>query len=42
MNKTEEVYNFIEEYISINNYPPTVREICEKMKFMKFRQLQKN
>lgn len=32
MNKTEEVYNFIEEYISINNYPPTVREICEKMK----------
>lgn len=32
MNKTEEVYNFIEEYIAINNYPPTVREICEKMK----------
>lgn len=32
MSKTDEVYNFIEEYVSINNYPPTVREICEKMK----------
>ena len=31
MSKTDEVYNFIEEYIAVNNYPPTVREICEKI-----------
>ena len=31
MDKTQQVYNFIEEYIFSNNYPPTVREIGEKL-----------
>ena len=31
MDKTQEVYEFIEEYIFKNNYPPTVREIGEKL-----------
>ena len=32
MDKTQEVYEFIEEYIFRNNYPPTIREIGEKLK----------
>ena len=32
MDKTQEVYEFIEEYIFKNNYPPTIREIGEKLK----------
>lgn len=31
MDKTQAVYEFIEEYIYKNNYPPTVREIGEKL-----------
>ena len=31
MDKTQEVYEFIEEYIFKNNYPPTIREIGEKL-----------
>lgn len=31
MDKTQEVYEFIEDYIYKNNYPPTVREIGEKL-----------
>ena len=31
MDKTQQVYQFIEEYIFTNNYPPTVREIGEKL-----------
>ena len=26
-----EVYNFITEYIETNNYPPSIREICQKL-----------
>ncbi len=32
MDKTQEVYEFIEEYIFKNNYPPTIREIGERLK----------
>ena len=32
MDKTQEVYEFIEEYIYKNNYPPSIREIGEKLK----------
>lgn len=32
MDKTQEVYEFIEQYIFKNNYPPTVREIGEQLK----------
>ncbi|MBR4999003.1 MAG: transcriptional repressor LexA [Clostridia bacterium] len=32
MDKTQEVYEFIEQYIYKNNYPPTVREIGEQLK----------
>ena len=32
MDKTQEVYEYIEEYIFKNNYPPTIREIGEKLK----------
>lgn len=32
MNKTQEVYNYIEKYIMQNNYPPTIREMCDKLK----------
>ena len=32
MDKTQEVYEYIEEYIYKNNYPPTIREIGEKLK----------
>ncbi len=31
MDKTQEVYKFLEEYIYKNNYPPTIREIGEKL-----------
>lgn len=31
MDKTQEVYEFIEQYIFANNYPPTIREIGEKL-----------
>lgn len=31
MDKTQEVYEFLEEYIFRNNYPPTVREIGEQL-----------
>ena len=33
MDKTQEVYNYIEKYIMQNNYPPTIREMCDKLKF---------
>ena len=32
MDKTQEVYNYIEKYIMQNNYPPTIREMCDKLK----------
>lgn len=32
MDKTQEVYEYIEQYIFCNNYPPTIREIGEKLK----------
>ncbi len=32
MDKTQEVYEYIEEYIFKNNYPPTIREIGEKLR----------
>ena len=32
MDKTNEVYEFIEDYIFRNNYPPTIREIGEKLR----------
>lgn len=32
MDKTQEVYEFVEEFIFKNNYPPTIREIGEKLK----------
>lgn len=32
MDKTQEVYEFIEKFIFDNNYPPTIREIGEKLK----------
>ena len=31
MDKTQEVYEFIEEYLFKNNYPPTIREIGESL-----------
>ena len=31
MDKTQEVYEYIEQYIFKNNYPPTIREIGEKL-----------
>ena len=31
MDKTQEVYEYIEQYIYKNNYPPTIREIGEKL-----------
>lgn len=31
MNKTQEVYEYVEQYILKNNYPPTIREIGEKL-----------
>ena len=33
MDKTLEVYNYIEAYISKNNYPPTIREMCDHLHF---------
>jgi len=32
MDKTQEVYEFVEQFIFRNNYPPTIREIGEKLK----------
>ena len=32
MNKTQGTYNFIVAYLEKNKYPPTVREICDKLK----------
>ena len=32
MNKTEELYSFISQYITKNNYPPTIREIGEQLR----------
>ena len=32
MDKTQETYNFIEKYIAQNNYPPTIREMCDSLK----------
>ena len=32
MDKTQEVYEYIEEFIFRNNYPPTIREIGEQLK----------
>jgi len=32
MNKTEELYSFISQYIAKNNYPPTIREMCQQVK----------
>ena len=32
MNKTEELYSFISQYITKNNYPPTIREMCQQVK----------
>lgn len=32
MDKTQEVYEFVEQFIYKNNYPPTIREIGEKLK----------
>ena len=32
MDKTQEVYEYIEKYIYKNNYPPTIREMCEHLK----------
>jgi len=32
MDKTQEVYEFIEQYIYKNNYPPTIREIGEQLR----------
>lgn len=32
MDKTQETYDFIEKYISQNNYPPTIREMCDSLK----------
>lgn len=31
MDKTQEVYEFLQDYIFKNNYPPTIREIGEKL-----------
>ena len=36
MDKTLEVYKFIEEYIYKNNYPPTIREICSGVNSSKY------
>lgn len=32
MDKTQELYEYIEKYIYQNNYPPTIREMCEQLK----------
>ena len=32
MNKTQETYEYIESYIAKNNYPPTIREMCDYLK----------
>lgn len=32
MDKTQELYEYIETYIYKNNYPPTIREMCEHLK----------
>lgn len=32
MNKTQETYEYIENYILKNNYPPTIREMCDHLK----------
>ena len=32
MDKTQEVYEYIEKYIFKNNYPPTIREMCDHLK----------
>lgn len=32
MDKTQETYEFIEKYIMANNYPPTIREMCDSLK----------
>ena len=32
MDKTQETYEFIEKYIMTNNYPPTIREMCDSLK----------
>lgn len=31
MDKTQETYEYIEKFISKNNYPPTIREMCEHL-----------
>jgi len=32
MDKTQELYEFIEKFIMQNNYPPTIREMCDYLK----------
>ena len=32
MDKTQETYEYIEQYIFKNNYPPTIREMCDHLK----------
>ena len=32
MDKTQQTYEFIVSFIENNNYPPTIREICSKLK----------
>jgi len=32
MDKTQQVYNFIKEFIKNNKYPPSIREICNSIK----------
>lgn len=32
MDKTQEVYEYLEKYIFKNNYPPTIREMCDHLK----------
>ena len=32
MDKTTETYNFIVSYLEDKKYPPTIREICDRLK----------
>ena len=36
MSKTQEVYDFIASYIEDNRYPPTIREIGDKLNLDSF------